>query len=390
MSRLLKRVYTILQAFPERQAPQDGQCGERERPGAATKKLGAEVLGKAGVSIDMDNQDIPEIPEKNTRIFAEILTINTDIKEHLAHLASSPSMELMGNGADKYGTTLLQGGDGLVRRFEEMLSRIGQLSTRGEANSPIGADTAVAILQDKVHTICSKLKDDVTKAGLDWQLLKSAYANNVANMNPDWVHRVADAIRSFNINNHRELQRLIPEVCTFNELLHLSHSYVMNDDGLRNSLEIWSDGSPDHRIRGLGRRTKATEEIHQAFLVAWRLGDKYEEAGWRQPPSRIVDIILAGSTLHVIVRDRGHALSMVVNNFTPDQEGEVLVQYTIPKVSNVAMVRQLPGISTVKPGHASGQWTSPVDSLTDNIMSFVKLVPTDFDNPEIQHLFVRK
>lgn len=279
-----------------------------------------------------------------------------------------------------------------MRQFEEMFSHIGQLSARGETKLPIEVedDDVVTALRAKAGAIRSRLEHDVTNAGLDWQLLKSAYANNVAAMDPNWAHSVADTIYSFHDHSQQELQQLLLGVNTFNELLHLTHSYVMNDDSLRDSLEVWSDSSPGHRIRGLGTKNKATEEIHQAFLTAWGLGNEYEKEGWRQRPPHTVDIVLAGSTLHIIVRDRGHALSLVVNNLTRYQEGEVLVQYNIPKVLNKDMVRQLPGISTVKPGYASGQWTCHISDLANKIMSFVKQVPTDFDNPEIQAILAQR
>lgn len=348
--------------------------------GRESRRLGAQTLSDAGISIDVDPTDSPEQLGSNTLIFTKILDLDIAIKEQLADLANDPSMELMENGADKYGTILLRGADKLTRNFEEIFSCIDHLPIT-ESND------IVTSLRGRVSELASGLKSNVIKAGLDWQPLRSTYANDVAAMSADYVRRVADTIYSFmdmSDANIQSIRELIHDSRSFNELLHLAHSYVMNNDELRGTLESWSDGNNErHYIRGLGRRSEIAEDIYQKFLEAWRLGDDYAREGWRHKAPIAVDVVLAGNILHIVVRDYGHSLNLVMDT-VPDQQDNILIQYHMSKVPNKAMVYQLPGISTVRHTYASGQWLASSKNLGDEIINFVKQVPTDIDSPIAQ------
>lgn len=348
--------------------------------GRESRRLGAQTLSNAGISIDVDPTDNPEQLGSNTLIFTKILDLDIAVKKQLADLANSPSMELMDNGADKYGTILLKGADKLTKNFEEIFSCIDHLLIT-ESND------IVTSLRAKVSEIASGLKSDVIKAGLDWQLLQSTYANDVATMSADYVRRVADTIYSFmdmSDTNIQSIQELIHDSHSFNELLHLTHSYVMNNDELRDALELWSDSNnEEHYIRGLGGRSEIAEDIYQKFLEAWRLGDDYAREGWRHKAPIAVDIVLAGNILHIVVRDYGHSLNLIINT-NSDQQDNILIQYHMSKVPNEAMVYQLPGISTVRRTYASGQWLASSKNLGGEIINFVKQVPTDIDSPIAQ------
>lgn len=343
-------------------------------------RLGAQTLSNTGISIDVDPTDNPEQLGSNTLIFTKILDLDIAIKKQLADLANSPSMELMENGVDKYGTILLRGADKLTRNFEEIFSCIDHLPIT-ESND------IVTSLRTKVSELALGLKGDAIKAGLDWQLLRSTYANDVAAMSADYVRRVADTIYSFmdmSDTSIQSIQELIHDSHSFNELLHLTHSYVMNNDELRDALELWSDSNNEgHYIRGLGRRNEIAEGIYQKFLEAWRLGDNYAREGWRHKAPIAVDIVLAGNILHIVVRDYGHSLNLVMNT-VPDQQDNILIQYHMSKVPNEAMVYQLPGISTVRRTYASGQWLASSKNIGGEIINFVKQVPTDIDSPIAQ------
>jgi hypothetical protein len=370
----LSKIGNISKGFNHQRTNPESSSGRESR------RLGAQTLSNAGISIDVDPTDSPEQLGSNTLIFTKILDLDITIKEQLADLANDPSMELMENGADKYGTILLRGADKLTKNFEEIFSCIDHLPIT-ESND------IVTSLRARVSEIASGLKSDVIKAGLDWQLLQSAYANDVATMSADYVRRVADTIYSFmdmSDTNIQSIQELIHDSHSFNELLHLTHSYVMNNDELRDALELWSDSNNEgHYIRGLGGRGEIAEDIYQKFLEAWRLGDDYAKEGWRHKAPIAVDIVLAGNILHIVVRDYGHSLNLIINT-NSDQQDNILIQYHMSKVPNEAMVYQLPGISTVRRTYASGQWLASSKNLGGEIINFVKQVPTDIDSPIAQ------
>ena len=81
--------------------------------------------------------------------------------------------------------------------------------------------------------------------------------------------------------------------------------------------------------------------------------------------------------LLMMIRDRGHALSMEITL----KDDKARVEYYIPKICSVNMVNELPGINKVNETSvgATGVYEMDVDSLSTGIIDFINKVPTDRD-----------
>lgn len=80
----------------------------------------------------------------------------------------------------------------------------------------------------------------------------------------------------------------------------------------------------------------------------------------------------------MMVRDRGHALTISAE---PDgaQTDKMWVEYNIPKLCNVEMIKALPGLSGYTENGARGGFFASRDELGAKITDFIAQVPTDDD-----------
>ena len=85
--------------------------------------------------------------------------------------------------------------------------------------------------------------------------------------------------------------------------------------------------------------------------------------------------------LIMMVRDRGHALTIEITL----QMNTARMEYFIPKICNIDMVNDLPGINKINQDSiaATGIIEIPINELSNTIFNFISKVPTDKDNPMI-------
>lgn len=80
----------------------------------------------------------------------------------------------------------------------------------------------------------------------------------------------------------------------------------------------------------------------------------------------------------MMIRDRGHALTIEI-----DIDGnEVLINYFIPKLCNINMINELPGVYKVKDNEyigSTGIFKTSVNDLSKTLFKFISMVPTDYD-----------
>ena len=95
------------------------------------------------------------------------------------------------------------------------------------------------------------------------------------------------------------------------------------------------------------------------------------------------DIVSMEDRTLMMVRDRGHALTIDIDSSDKDN---IDVRYFVPKICNLDMVKALPGInaSSITQNGASGFFVSKEEDISENIFSFIDSVPTDMDMPEIR------
>lgn len=207
------------------------------------------------------------------------------------------------------------------------------------------------------------------------------YENAISNMDPQFVEKVKGECIGYHFMPG-DFQGMMTDVKTVNEMLHLIHSSIVNDDQLLKSMPLISKKTvinPETRKRF----EEKGEEVPEGWgvdislygednEVAKELFEKFPE----DTKAGIVDIIGLENRTLIMARDLGHALTIDIDTSTE----KPFVQYFVPKICNKSMVEALPGIGKITPNGANGRFE--IDSLqevSDKIFNFMDKVPTDLD-----------
>lgn len=195
------------------------------------------------------------------------------------------------------------------------------------------------------------------------------YQNNFSDMSKTFIEDVKKTFVGYTSFNENDLNTSIKEAKTINELLHTCHSYIMNNQSILSSITKISEKQNQFKypISLYGEQTKAAEELFNNFPMDL-------DVGW-------TDIISLEDQIFMMVRDRGHALTIDIDTSKDDY----LIKYFVPKLCNEEMIKALPGINkdNISQNGASGCFQCKNTEFTNKLFSFIEKVPTDNDMPPI-------
>ena len=195
------------------------------------------------------------------------------------------------------------------------------------------------------------------------------YQNNFSDMSKTFIEDVKKTFVGYTSFNENDLNTSIKEAKTINELLHTCHSYIMNNQSILSSITKISEKQNQFKypISLYGEQTKAAEELFNNFPMDL-------DVGW-------TDIISLEDQIFMMVRDRGHALTIDIDT----SKNDYLVKYFVPKLCNEEMIKALPGINkdNISQNGASGYFQCKNTEFTNKLFSFIEKVPTDNDMPPI-------
>lgn len=195
----------------------------------------------------------------------------------------------------------------------------------------------------------------------DFAKLSATYNFYFADMNQDYINEINNEIKGHTLWSTFDLFK---NSQTINEMLHFIHHYITNNERLYSQLpkiaeKVNIGGQP---ITLCGRENKYAKELFEHFPLQMSCG--------------ITDIVsVADNKVIMMVRDKGHALSIEVDVF----DDMCLVNYYIPKICNFNMVNELKGVNPVnsKSKFTTGQFHTTKETLAQDIYSFIDKVPDD-------------
>ncbi len=185
-------------------------------------------------------------------------------------------------------------------------------------------------------------------------------------MRPAFVEVVKDKCVGYIVSRGDVLESLIDQSSSINELLHAYHSYIMNNEDLLQAIPPLAEKKNQYGypivLRG--------DDSAPARQVFDALPDDLD-VGY-------TDIIAADDHLMMMVRERGHALTI---NSSPDpgHPGELPVEYNIPKICNENMIKTLPGLTGYSENGARGVFSVPQSEIGPRLVDFIAKVPMDSD-----------
>lgn len=162
---------------------------------------------------------------------------------------------------------------------------------------------------------------------------------------------------------HRDIPSVIENAESINELLHIYHSYISNNEKILQSIPKIESKTNDieEPITLYGEENEISRQIYDKFPSDLDCG--------------ITDIVSMKDKIITMVRDVGHALMIDIDT----SQEKALVQYNIPKVCNRTMVELLPGINrkSITDNGAKGMFEVENDELADKLFDFISKVPRD-------------
>lgn len=203
-----------------------------------------------------------------------------------------------------------------------------------------------------------------------------AYQQCFSDMSESLVDKVRDSFFGYSSYISQEnAGKCIGEAQTMNELLHVIHSYVLNTN------DFW-ENMPTLEEKQFGNWCGAklygdpNNEIARSFYDA--VEPEIDGAA---------DIIALQDRTIIMVRDRGHALSIEIDD--TDKTQDPLVSYHIPKICNLEMCKKLRGINLSKLDEkstaATGLFSSKRNAIASELMDFILKVPMDKDMELVSH-----
>lgn len=195
-------------------------------------------------------------------------------------------------------------------------------------------------------------------------ICQKIYNLEFASMSENFVEEVKESFVGYARFSNQS--KFVRKAKTVNELLHSLHSSIVNNDEILESMpQIGTKRNTiEEPITLYGEENEVAEKIFKEFPLEMGCG--------------ITDIVSLKNKVLMMIRDRGHALTIDMDTTNPK---EVEVKYFVPKLCNEEMIRKLPGIneSSITKSGASGFFVSDKDKITKDLFDFIEKVPTDGD-----------
>lgn len=208
----------------------------------------------------------------------------------------------------------------------------------------------------------SETMDNFYKCGFDIEKLKHFYREHVSNMELDFINSVKRECVGYSFGGSSS----VAKASTINELLHFLHSYITNNENIFEVIPLVDEKQNDYEyplyLRGV---------ISPVFKSLFDHFPLDLDCGY-------TDFVgVSEDKLLMMVRDRGHALSIEITL----KDKVVRLEYFVPKLCNMEMINNLPGINkvTAESIGATGVFEVPIENLQEELYRFISMVPTDMD-----------
>lgn len=199
-------------------------------------------------------------------------------------------------------------------------------------------------------------------------ICQELYRNHFSCMTDEIIEGVKKEFIGYKIDV--DIGNMIQKSKSINELLHVMHSYITNNEKIMQDIptianKINKVGEP---ISLRGENTEIAREIFNLFPIDLDCDS--------------TEIVSVKDKILMMVRGRGHALTI---NIDTSDESEILVEYFVPIIKNMEMVKALPGVKKegINNG-AIGMFLTDRSKLPNELFEFIQKVPTDLDNPIVK------
>lgn len=229
----------------------------------------------------------------------------------------------------------------------------------------IAIDFNSELFLNKIKEMEEKILDEFMSCSQDLNKLRVFYRDTITDMSKDLVDSVKKECVGYKLDNTPI--ESIRKTKTMNELLHVIHCYIMNNEYIYQSTNKIAEklNQENYSISLYGANNEFAYKLFELFPIELSCG--------------CTDIVSLGNQkVMMMIRDRGHALTIE----TEKTEEGIRVSYFIPKLCNIEMINNLPGIH--KAGEnaeiysgATGAFVADEEEIYLKIYQFISMVPMD-------------
>lgn len=289
---------------------------------------------------------------KNFETFKKFLKTDMRIKENLIRVAPAREDDYNEESRIEYTDKL----DSLLKDFKVEFELISEGFEFGETVS------------NAINNFFKKARENLAVGKYESGVGNDLYQQNFSNMRPELVDEVKKRCKGYTCATPERLADLMSKATSVNEMLHVMHSFVMNNEQIMSSMPKLGEkkNAQGYPITLYGEPSAIADEIFEKF-------PNELDVGW-------TDIISMQNKVCMMVRDRGHALTIDMDT---SKEEEIGVKYFIPKLCNEEMIMALKGIdkANITNDGARGSFTAKKEEITEELFGFIEKVPTDADMP---------
>ena len=214
----------------------------------------------------------------------------------------------------------------------------------------------------KVVELEKTIKEEFYFCGTDINKLRFFYDKYISYMNPVYVNAVKKSCVGYSLSNELPINM----INSVNELLHLIHSYILNNDAILQTMPVI-----DKKINNFNYPITLRGVYSDKFKNLFNQFPDELDVGWTDM------VVINENKLLMMIRDRGHALTIEISI----NNDIARLAYFIPKICNIDMVNKLKGINRVNENSVGATGTIEVDvnDLKETLFTFISMVPMDQD-----------
>lgn len=215
---------------------------------------------------------------------------------------------------------------------------------------------------DTLHGFFENMKSEFLKMNITDESITNYFQRCFSNMDPLLADEVSKSFEGYSLDVV-DTKKLVSKCGTINELLHLYHSFIINNEKFFSEVpeiqKYINDEGFYVTLRG------------NSCVLGENLFNQLQKL-----PLGITDICVLGDKIIIMVRDIGHALCIEI-----EKENDMYyVKYHIPKTGNLMMINSLKGINKIdNPNNAAlGKFATDEENLISDITNLIKGIPDDF------------
>ena len=234
---------------------------------------------EANTNEDITLEEI-EKREKRFESLKKFFESDMQLKQTLLELAPTEKDDFNEESRMQYTDKLYKELRDIEREFLSMINSLGL--------SPSSADA--------ITKHFDKAREAFLVSRYEPGVIQKLYKTQFSDMSLQLIETVKN--RCIGYTGRANLSQLIKSSCSINELLHVMHSYIINNENILQAMPMISINKKEgyYPIRLYGEENEISRKIFDEFPLD-------ESVGW-------TDIISMQNKILMMIRDKGHALTI--------------------------------------------------------------------------------